>query len=84
MSATKVVNPEEKHSVEISIAFSTFGSSVKIDGVEIPMIKKIELVHEAGSPPLLTLEVWPQHGGEVTGETQVVVNPVPLPEDVRG
>ncbi len=49
----------EGHKVRVIIR-SPLGSEVFIDGVRVGMLKNIRLIHTVESPPLLSIDFYPE------------------------
>lgn len=65
-------NPKK---IDVSIQFAAYGTVVKIDGVPVPYVREVQVIHRAGDCPKLLLEVVPEGGIEVMGESYVSYRP---------
>ena len=69
----------ETNGVKIQLNGNPTGTKVWIDGVEQSQIRKVTLVHEAGSMPVLTLERFVMSNAIVEGPAEVKVKDVVVP-----
>lgn len=72
-----------KHTIELHLTAAGYGSSIKIDGVEIPRVKSVKLEGRAGEITVLTLEILALDGIDVTVETDEIKRQLMTPGGIK-
>lgn len=57
--------------IDIDVKFSAYGTVVKIDGIHVPYVREVQVIHRAGDCPKVLLEIVPQGSVQVMGDAFV-------------
>jgi hypothetical protein len=69
--------PQPKKS-DIDVKFAAYGTVCKIDGVHVPCVREVQVIHRAGDCPKVLLEIVPQGSVQIMGDAFVRYSTRPI------